>query len=51
MIKKDLVMTDSCLVFNAKIDPDGDPTPVAPNQISRRIRICAGIAAEGAALA
>jgi hypothetical protein len=29
MIKKALVMTDSCLVFNAKIDPDGNPTPVA----------------------
>jgi hypothetical protein len=51
MIKKALVMTDSCLVFNAKISPDGNPTPGAPNQSAKRLRIRAGIAAEGAASA
>ena len=51
MINKDLVMTDSCLGFNAKIDPDGNPTHVATNQIAKRLRIRAGIAAEGAASA
>jgi hypothetical protein len=51
MIKEDLVMTDSCLVSNTKIDPDGNPTPGAPNQTARRLRIRAGIAAEGAASA
>jgi len=44
-------MTGSCLVFNAKIDPDGDPTPGATNQIATRLRIRGGIAAEGAASA
>ena len=51
MIKKALLMTDSCLVFNAKIDPDGNPTPAATIQIARRLRIRAGIAAECAASA
>jgi len=51
MIKKALVMTDSCLVFNAKIDPIGNPTPGAQNQIVKRLRILEGIAAEGAASA
>jgi len=45
MIKKALVMTGSFLVFNAKIDPDGNPTPGAPDQIAMRLRIRAGVAA------